>query len=111
MESRHSHPQSLAGAPGLRRTHHQRLPRRRPRRLPHPEVARLSRECRIGVDGCEEGSCRRTDPHLRIEMWGTQCRGDKLRCGPPAKHAVSGFYWSFCSAMSQECYTVPGSCF
>jgi len=74
MEARNPHPQGLAGPPGLRRPHHQRLPRRRPRRLPHPEVARLSRECRIGVDGCEEGSCRPRAPHLRSEMWGTRRR-------------------------------------
>jgi ribosomal 50S subunit-recycling heat shock protein len=30
----------------------------------------LSRKCRIGVDGCEEESCRLRLPHLRIEMWG-----------------------------------------
>jgi hypothetical protein len=29
--------------PGLRRPHHQCLPRRRPRRLPHPEVALVYR--------------------------------------------------------------------
>jgi dihydroxy-acid dehydratase len=39
MEARHPHPQSLAGAARLRRPHNQRLSRRRPRRLPHPEVA------------------------------------------------------------------------
>jgi hypothetical protein len=43
MEARQSQPQGLAGPPGLCRTHHQRLPRRRPRRLPHPEVAGVFR--------------------------------------------------------------------
>ena len=37
--ARYPHPQGLQSPPGLCRMDHQFLPRSRPRRLPHPEVA------------------------------------------------------------------------
>jgi len=47
----------------------------------------------VGVDGCEEVSCRLRLPHLKIEMWGTQFRGGTLRCGPPALEANMDEKW------------------
>jgi hypothetical protein len=79
MEARIPHPQGLVGPPGLRRPHHQRLPQRRPRRLPHPEIigGPMSRsEARCGPPGFEEG--------VRC---GSPCER-RLRCRIGWRHSV-----------------------
>jgi ribosomal 50S subunit-recycling heat shock protein len=70
-------PRRPAGPPGLRRPHHQRLPRSRPGRLPHPEI---EIPCRENVES-EWTAARRnraaSDSHI-----------SESRCGAPSSEEI-----------------------